>query len=108
GTHVELRARLVRPDRLRLVLRDQGPGLPPGNEERVFEKFYRAPGSPAGGTGLGLAISRGFLRALGGDISARNHPDGGAEFTMELPVEVDDSSPSPQASAPHDRPHHRR
>jgi two-component system sensor histidine kinase KdpD len=54
-------------------------------EQKVFEKFYRAPGTPAGGTGLGLAIARGFLRAMNGDLSARNHPEGGAELVMELP-----------------------
>jgi two-component system sensor histidine kinase KdpD len=69
---------------LRITVRDHGPGLPPGMEQKVFEKFYRAPGVPAGGTGLGLAIARGFVRALGGDLTARNHPDGGAEFVIEV------------------------
>lgn len=70
---------------LRITVRDHGPGLPPGMEQKVFEKFFRAPGTPAGGTGLGLAIARGFLRAMNGDITARNHPEGGAELVMELP-----------------------
>jgi two-component system sensor histidine kinase KdpD len=70
--------------KLRLIIRDHGPGLPSGEERRVFEKFYRAKGSPAGGTGLGLAIARGFVQAMGGDITARNHPDGGAEFVIEV------------------------
>jgi two-component system sensor histidine kinase KdpD len=70
--------------RLRLTIRDHGPGLPLGEERRVFEKFYRAKGSPAGGTGLGLAIARGFIQAQGGDITARNHPEGGAEFVIEV------------------------
>lgn len=69
---------------VRLIVRDHGPGLPVGTHEKVFEKFYRVPGSPPGGTGLGLAIARGLVRAQGGDITARNHPDGGAEFTVEL------------------------
>lgn len=73
--------------RLRITIRDHGPGLAVGDEQRVFEKFYRAPGSPAGGTGLGLAISQGFVRAQGGEISVRNHPDGGAEFLVEMNVE---------------------
>ncbi len=90
GTRIDLRARLVRPGRLRIVVRDHGPGLPPGDEARVFEKFYRAPGTPAGGTGLGLAIARGLVRALGGDLTARNHPEGGAEFLLELPVKSDE------------------
>lgn len=68
-------------------VRDHGKGVPMGEEKRVFEKFYRIAGSPAGGTGLGLAIARGFVRALGGDISVRNHPDGGAEFIFVMKVE---------------------
>lgn len=69
---------------LRLVIRDHGPGLPDGAEELVFEKFYRSASAPAGGTGLGLAIARGFVQALGGSITARNHPQGGAEFELVL------------------------
>lgn len=69
---------------LLIAIRDHGPGLPQGEESRVFGKFYRAPGSPAGGTGLGLSIARGFLRALGGDIHAGNHPAGGAVFEITL------------------------
>lgn len=70
--------------KLRLTVRDHGPGLPPGEESRVFGKFYRAAGAPAGGTGLGLSISRGFIHALGGDIAGWNHPDGGAVFEILL------------------------
>lgn len=83
GSPVELRAS-VKEGRLSLIVRDHGPGLAAGAEARVFEKFYRAPGTPAGGTGLGLAIARGFVRAMGGEITARNHPEGGAEFAIEL------------------------
>lgn len=90
GTRIELQARLVPTNRLRIKVRDHGPGLQSGCETRVFEKFYRAPGTPAGGTGLGLAIARGLLRALGGDVTARNHSEGGAEFTLELPVKVNE------------------
>jgi two-component system sensor histidine kinase KdpD len=57
-------------------------------EDGLFGKFYRAPGSSAGGTGLGLAISRGLMRAMHGDIIARNHPDGGAEFILTLPAQT--------------------
>lgn len=78
--------------KLRLTVRDHGPGLPPGEEGRVFEKFYRAKDSPAGGTGLGLAIARGFVQAQGGEITARNHPEGGAEFVIELTVTAHDRS----------------
>lgn len=69
---------------LRLTMHDHGAGLPAGEENRVFDKFYRAKGSPTGGTGLGLAITRGFVQALGGHVTARNHPKGGAEFVIEV------------------------
>lgn len=71
---------------LEIRVRDHGPGLAIGVEERLFEKFYRAPDSPAGGTGLGLAITRGLMRAMKGDIEAGNHPEGGGEFVLRLPV----------------------
>lgn len=73
---------------LSIFVRDRGPGIAPGNQAHIFDKFYRAPGAPAGGTGLGLAIARGFIRAQGGDISMHNHPEGGAEFQIRLPVEL--------------------
>lgn len=72
---------------LRLSVRDRGPGLPPGEEARIFGKFYRVPGAPAGGTGLGLSIARGFLQALGGEIACWNHPEGGAVFEILLRTE---------------------
>ncbi|MFZ4766713.1 MAG: DUF4118 domain-containing protein, partial [Roseimicrobium sp.] len=77
-------------DKLRLLVRDRGPGLPPGDENRVFHKFYRAKGTPAGGTGLGLAIARGFIQAHHGDITAQNHPQGGAQFVIEVPANTHD------------------
>jgi two-component system sensor histidine kinase KdpD len=83
GTAIDISAAL-REQQLRVLIRDHGPGLPEGAERRVFEKFYRVQGSPAGGTGLGLAIARGFIQAQGGEITARNHPDGGAEFVIEI------------------------
>lgn len=67
-------------------VRDHGPGIPSWALDRIFEKFYRSPSAPAGGTGLGLAIARGLMRALHGTIEAANHPEGGAEFTLRLPV----------------------
>lgn len=82
-----------------LSIRDHGPGLPSGTEHRVFEKFYRADGTPPGGTGLGLAIARGFIQAQGGRILARNHPGGGAEFVIELEG-VETFAPPESASAP--------
>ncbi len=83
GAPIDIGATIT-PHHLRITIRDHGPGLPEGAEMRVFEKFYRAPGTPAGGTGLGLAISRGFVRAMHGDVTARNHAGGGAEFVIEV------------------------
>ncbi len=66
---------------------DRGPGLPEGSEDRVFEKFYRVPGTQAGGTGLGLSIARGFVEAHRGTISAGRRNGGGTVFTIRLPAE---------------------
>ncbi len=68
-----------------LSVTDRGPGLP-ADVERVFEKFYRAPGVKPGGMGLGLAIARGLVEAHGGTITAENGADGGACFTIRLPL----------------------
>jgi len=68
---------------------DEGPGLPPGDEERVFDRFHRVNRGDRqrAGTGLGLAICRGFTEALGGDIRARNRTDrSGAAFVLRFPL----------------------
>ena len=68
---------------------DEGPGIPPADFERIFDKFYRvhAEDRRRAGTGLGLAICRGFVEALGGWIVARNRRDrSGALLTIRMPV----------------------
>jgi two-component system sensor histidine kinase KdpD len=66
---------------------DRGPGLPPGAEERVFEKFYRGAGrEDRGGVGLGLPICRGIIEAHGGRIWAENRPGSGVAFRFFLPA----------------------
>ena len=73
----------VQADRhLVLEVRDRGEGIPPGEEERVFEPFYTR---RAKGTGLGLALARRIVEGHGGVITARNHSDGGAVFSVRLP-----------------------
>lgn len=68
---------------------DRGPGLPQGDEQRIFEKFYRAPASPNGSSvGLGLTICRGIVEAHGGRIWAENRSGGGAVFRFTLPIEA--------------------
>jgi len=69
-------------------IRDHGPGLPAENPDQVLEKFWRANPHKPGGTGLGLAIAKGWVEAHGGKLQARNHPEGGAEFTIRLRMEV--------------------
>ena len=65
---------------------DRGAGLGPGEEVKVFEKFYRGLGKPAGGIGLGLSIARQLVEAHGGTITARNRAEGGARFSIRLPL----------------------
>jgi two-component system sensor histidine kinase KdpD len=81
-------------DQLVLTVSDEGPGLPAADLERVFDKFYRVPGSPAGGTGLGLYITRSLVRAHGGEVRASNRALGGASFRMELPVQKAPQGPA--------------
>ncbi|OJW16289.1 MAG: two-component sensor histidine kinase [Planctomycetales bacterium 71-10] len=70
---------------------DDGPGLSPGSEERIFEKFHRGDShADAGrGSGLGLAICRAVAKIHGGEITAANRPDGGVRFTLRLPLSQD-------------------
>ncbi len=70
-----------------VTVADRGPGLLPGDEERVFTKFYRGQPATTGGVGLGLAICRGIVEAHGGRIWAQNRPDGGASFSFTLPLD---------------------
>jgi two-component system sensor histidine kinase KdpD len=67
-------------------VQDRGPGIPPGDEEKIFEKFYRGPGAAAGGLGLGLSIARQLADLNGGTLRAQNRPGGGALFTLRLPA----------------------
>jgi signal transduction histidine kinase len=74
---------------LTIEIEDDGPGIPPGDLERVFEPFHR--GEPSrnretGGVGLGLPIARNIMRAHGGDVVLANRPTGGAKATVTLPA----------------------
>jgi two-component system phosphate regulon sensor histidine kinase PhoR len=72
-----------------LIVRDTGPGIPPEDLTRVFERFYRVDKSRArpGGTGLGLAIVKHLVQVMGGTVAADNEPGGGARFTVQLPAD---------------------
>jgi two-component system sensor histidine kinase KdpD len=79
-------AAVYEPAALIITVEDTGPGIPPDSVSRLFEKFYRIPGSRPGGTGLGLSITRAFIEIQGGTIGASNREEGGARFTIRLPV----------------------
>jgi signal transduction histidine kinase len=74
--------------RLEISVSDTGPGIPPDELERIFERFHRVDGSrrrDRGGSGLGLAIARAIVEAHGGSIQAESDPGNGAVFRIDLP-----------------------
>jgi len=91
-----IRVRIGRkPDSVWVVFQDDGPGIAPENLAHIFDPFFttRRPGR---GTGLGLSICKTLLREHGGDIEAATAPDGGAVFTLTLPIAA--AEPAPAAS----------
>ncbi|MBN4667859.1 sensor histidine kinase KdpD [Pandoraea nosoerga] len=94
GSHIEIAAS-VRGDEVEVSVSDDGPGLPPGMEGRIFEKFMRGEKESAKpGIGLGLAICRAIVQAHGGRIHATHGPDGhGARFFFTLPIETPPTPP---------------
>jgi two-component system sensor histidine kinase KdpD len=69
-----------------VAVADQGPGIPVGEEARIFDKFYRGRSAREGGVGLGLTICRGVVEAHGGRIWAENRSGGGALFRFSIPL----------------------
>ncbi|MCC5992367.1 MAG: sensor histidine kinase [Rhodobacteraceae bacterium] len=74
---------MQRGDSVIVVLRDHGPGVPEQVLARIFDPFFSTK-EVGKGLGLGLSISYNIMRDFGGSLSFRNHPDGGAEFTLTL------------------------
>jgi signal transduction histidine kinase len=77
-------------DRVRLMVDDDGPGVPPSERERIFDRFARLDetrGRDAGGAGLGLAIARAIAVAHDGEVWVERSPEGGARFVIDLPRE---------------------
>ena len=68
-----------------MSIADQGPGIAPADQQRIFERYERV-GSEPDGSGLGLAISRRLARSMGGDILLESEPGQGARFTLVLPA----------------------
>jgi signal transduction histidine kinase len=107
-TTVELTARRDGDEALLEVL-DDGPGIPAGIEEQVFDRFVRGEG-PAdtiggGGSGLGLAIVRAVARSHGGSVVAGKSTYGGARFSIRLPLEKAAETPAekPEEKQPDER-----
>jgi two-component system sensor histidine kinase KdpD len=95
GTEISIRA-LREGGTLVVEVGDRGPGIPPGEEERIFERFHRAAGPGVRGVGLGLPIARAIAQAHGGRLTASNRPGGGALFRLTLPIlEAPTASPEP-------------
>jgi two-component system sensor histidine kinase KdpD len=88
-------------DSLLVTIRDRGPGIAPGQEEIIFEKFTRgARESSTPGVGLGLAISRAIVEAHGGKIWAGNDANGGARFSFTLPLGTPPQVPAEAPEVP--------
>jgi two-component system sensor histidine kinase KdpD len=87
GSPLEIRARNVEGG-VEVAIMDRGPGVPPGHEDQIFDKFRRAGAAAEGGMGLGLAICRGILAVHGGKIWCEGRPGGGASFCFFLPRET--------------------
>jgi two-component system sensor histidine kinase SenX3 len=97
---VEVGAEIVG-DRLALLVRDHGVGIPTRDLERIFERFYRvdrARSRDTGGTGLGLAIVRHVAQAHGGDVTVESREGEGSLFTIHVPI-ANGGGPRPSAEA---------
>lgn len=68
-----------------LTVRDSGPGFEAGELPRLFDRFYRGQGASASGYGIGLALCKTVITRQGGTITAKNHPQGGAIFSIRFP-----------------------
>jgi NtrC-family two-component system sensor histidine kinase KinB len=89
GEHVEVRA-VPEGARVRFEVRDRGPGIPPEFRQRIFEKFFRVPGTKGEGVGLGLFISREIVLAHGGEMGVESEVGNGSRFWFTLRVPGDE------------------
>lgn len=88
--HATMRIGIVAKDRgqrVELAIEDDGPGIPGGQEDAIFDRFVRLAGDDrTGGTGLGLSIAKGFAEAMGASLTVARGTGGGACFVLDLPV----------------------
>lgn len=93
GSEIKLDASVIN-GRLWIAVEDTGPGIPAEHVGKVFDKFFRVPGVPAGGTGLGLSIAKGIVEVHGGEIFVERSSKGGSRFVIILPILEPPSPPS--------------
>ncbi len=95
GSPIEISTRVAR-NELVVHVRDHGPGIAQADLPHLFDRFYRgvAARNRTSGTGMGLWIARGLLAAEHGRLWAKNHPDGGADFTIVVPVTAKGPEPA--------------
>jgi two-component system sensor histidine kinase KdpD len=79
---------IYQPGKIAIRIRDFGPGVSPGFLPRIFDKFYRIPGTKSGGTGLGLTITKAIAEAHHGKVKAENAVEGGLQITLILNLDV--------------------
>jgi two-component system sensor histidine kinase KdpD len=92
GTAIQLKGE-VKGDQLAISVIDAGRGIPEDSLPHLFDRFYRVPGTAPSGTGTGLAIVKAVVELHGGRVDARNRPEGGANFTITLPIEPQPEMP---------------
>ncbi len=85
GTTITIKSEILDKN-IKISISDNGEGLDKESINRLFEKFYRPPGTKAGGTGLGLSIAKGFIEANGGTVSVRSNEPNGLIFDIVLPL----------------------
>ena len=88
GAGLQVQAEMDAQQQIHVAVRDEGPGIPPDELDKIFEAFVQSSKTKdgSGGTGLGLAISRKILHVHGGSIRAENNAGGGASFHITLPA----------------------
>jgi signal transduction histidine kinase len=99
---VVLIVRRERSGRIYVAVRDHGPGVPPADRERIFQRFYQAEldRQYVAGLGLGLYISRRIVEAHGGRLTVHDAPRGGAIFAIHLPAPLEGESPPTAGAVP--------
>ncbi|MGQ3674044.1 sensor histidine kinase [Xanthobacter sp. TB0139] len=103
GAHVAGRVRIsaeTRDGKVILRVADNGPGVPPGMRERIFDPFFTSKGVGRG-LGLGLSISYNIIKDFGGELRVTETPGGGAMFEMELTQATQETRPEPEQDLPH-------